>query len=192
MQETKVNENLKKGIFFDRDFRAEVEKHSGTPVSACFQCVKCTNGCPINYAMDIMPNRLIRMVQLGFRQRVLSSRTIWICASCETCTTRCPNDIDVARVMDTLRRMSIKSGDVAEPRVVMFHEAFLAAVKRTGRVHELEMLARFKLKTGDLLADAGLGWEMFKRGRIKLLPGRISRRHEIKRIFEQAERISSA
>jgi heterodisulfide reductase subunit C len=175
----------------DTAFRAEVERHSATPVSACFHCMKCTNGCPISYAMDIVPNRLMRMIQLGLRQRVLSSLTIWICSSCETCTTRCPNDIDVARVMDSLRQMSLKAGTVAEPQVPMFHEAFLAALKRTGRVHELEMITRYKLKSRNLLTDARLGWEMFKRGRLKLIPESVSKVDEVRKIFEQAEKRSS-
>ncbi|MBW2308536.1 MAG: 4Fe-4S dicluster domain-containing protein [Deltaproteobacteria bacterium] len=178
--------------FLDPGFRAEVDKRSGTPVSACFHCIKCTNGCPISYAMDIVPNRLMRMIQLGLRHRVLSSSTIWICASCETCTTRCPNDIDVARVMDSLRQMSLKAGTVAEPQIPMFHEAFLAVVKSTGRVHELEMLVRYKLKSGNLLSDVRLGWEMFKRGRLKLIPDNIARLHEVRRIFEEEERNSGA
>lgn len=182
---------LKTDAFLDHSFLAEIEKHSGTPVSACFHCMKCTNGCPISYAMDIVPNRLMRMIQLGLRERVLSSSTIWICASCETCTTRCPNDIDVARVMDSLRQMSLKAGSVAEPQVPMFHEAFLAALKSAGRVHELEMLARFKLKRGNLLADARLGWEMFKRGRLKLIPEDIAGLHEVRQIFERTEVRSS-
>jgi heterodisulfide reductase subunit C len=171
----------------DPGFRTEVERQSAAPVSACFQCMKCTNGCPVSYAMDIAPNRLMRMIQLGLRQRVLSSSTIWICASCETCTTRCPNDIDVARVMDCLRQMSLKVGIVAEPRIPIFHQAFLAALKRTGRVHELEMITRYKLKSRNLLADARLGWEMFKRGRLKLIPEGISGINEVRKIFEQAE-----
>ena len=175
----------------DPGFRADVEKRSGALVSACFHCMKCTNGCPISYAMDIVPNRLMRMIQLGLRDRVLSSSTIWICASCETCTTRCPNDIDVARVMDSLRQMSVKADTVAEPQVPMFHDAFLAALKRTGRVHELEMIARYKLKNRNLLADARLGWEMFKRGRLKLFPEKIAEVKEVRHIFEQAEERSS-
>ena len=171
----------------DPGFRVEVERLSGAPVSTCFQCMKCTNGCPVSYAMDIAPNRLMRMIQIGMRERVLSSSMIWICASCETCTTRCPNDIDVARVMDSLRQMSLKAKTVAEPRVPMFHNAFLAALKRTGRVHELEMISRYKIKSRNLLADARLGWEMFKRGRLKLIPEKIARLDEVREIFEQSE-----
>ncbi len=182
---------LKTDTLLDHGFLAKVERRSGTPVSACFHCLKCTNGCPISYAMDIVPNRLMHMIQLGLRERVLSSSIIWICASCETCTTRCPNDIDVARVMDSLRQMSLEAGSVAEPQVPMFHEAFLAALKRTGRVHELEMITRYKLKSRNLLADARLGWEMFKRGRLKLIPKNIAGLHEVRQIFEKAKVRSS-
>jgi len=71
-------------------FLEEVEGGSGVKVSACFQCRKCTNGCPVTFAMDLYPDQVMRYIQLGIREPVLNSSTIWVCASCETCTTRCP------------------------------------------------------------------------------------------------------
>src|SRR3990172_4909871 len=88
------------------DFLVDVEARSGQKVSACYQCRKCTNGCPLAFAMDVMPNQVMRMAQLGLGEELLGCKTIWICASCQTCTTRCPNDIDIAHLMDSLRQMS--------------------------------------------------------------------------------------
>src|SRR4030042_2127797 len=91
-------------------FLAAVESHSGERVCACSQCRKCTNGCPLAFAMDLKPNQVMRMVQLGLDDELLRAKTIWICASCQTCTTRCPNDIDIAHVMDSLRQLGRESG----------------------------------------------------------------------------------
>lgn len=166
----------------DGAFLSEVEGLSGVQVSACFHCEKCTSGCPVSYAMDLPPNLLIRHIQLGQRDKVLGSETIWVCASCITCSTRCPNDIDLAHVMDALRRMSMQQGTVSLPRVRAFHEEFMKAIRTHGRVHEIEMIARYKIKTGTFLEDMELGRELFARGRIRLIPERIKGRREVRDI----------
>ena len=85
-------------------FRDLVKRLSNEDVSRCYQCGKCTAGCPVAMEMDIMPNQVMRLIQIGVKDWVLSSSTIWLCLSCETCSTRCPEDIDLAKVMDTLRK----------------------------------------------------------------------------------------
>jgi heterodisulfide reductase subunit C len=170
----------------DSKLLEEVEERAHTKVSSCFQCLKCSSGCPVSYEMDYLPAQIIRMVNLGMLDEVLKSRTIWVCASCETCTTRCPNDIDIAQVMDTLREMALRSGK-AEPEENLrrFHEAFLLAIKTWGRVHELQMIGAYKLKTRRFMEDADIGKEMFKRGKIKLLPEPIKGRRAVRRLFKK-------
>lgn len=169
------------------EFLAEVESRSGVRVSACFQCEKCTSGCPVVYAMDLPPNVLVRHVQLGQRDRVLSSETIWICASCITCSTRCPNDIDLAHVMDALRRMSMEQGTVSLPHVQAFHRSFMEALATHGRIHEIELITRYKLRTGTYLEDARLGKELFVRGRVNFLPERVRGVREVREISRGSE-----
>ena len=163
----------------------------GEQIASCFHCTKCSSGCPVTFAMDVLPNRAVRMVQMGLKDQILESSTIWLCASCETCTTRCPNEVDIAGMMDVLRQMALREGVTpAEGAVPAFHQAFLAAVKKRGRVHELGMLASFKLKTlklGGLFKDSGLGWEMFKRGKLKILPSGIRGKKQVKAIFKRSE-----
>ena len=107
-------------------FLQEVERKSRQKISVCVQCEKGTNGCPVSFAMDIVPHKVIRLINLGLRDQVLKSDTIWICASCETCTARCPNDIDISHVMDSLRQISQNSGTEASDKNVPFlHDAFL-------------------------------------------------------------------
>ena len=89
---------------------AEVEKSSGENVSICYQCMKCSCGCPVTFAMDYLPNQIIHMIRIGLKDEVLKCASIWVCTSCETCTTRCPNDIDIAKIMDAMKIASLKSG----------------------------------------------------------------------------------
>jgi len=150
---------------------SEVVHRSGEKIQNCFQCQKCSAGCPVNFAMDILPNQIFRHIQYGHREKVLASKTIWLCAGCYACSVRCPNSIDIAKVMDTLRNLSFQSGvQAGEKDVTTFHSFFLNLIKTTGRMQELGLLALLKLKTGGLFRDAGLGYEMFRRGKIKLLP----------------------
>jgi len=90
-------------------FVARVEEISGQDLLACNQCGKCSAGCPIVAAMDILPSQVIRMAQLGMEE-VLESNTIWICASCLTCVTRCPKGVDLPRLMEALRQISLRKG----------------------------------------------------------------------------------
>jgi heterodisulfide reductase subunit C len=176
------------GLVRDSNWIVEVEALSGIKVSACYQCKKCSNGCPVVYAMDFQPNRLIRMIQLGLKEDVLRSATIWVCASCETCSTRCPNDIEIAALMDHLRQASIREGKVEkEKNTPIFHQTFLSSIRRNGRVHELMMIGEYRLKTGDFMSDLRLGWEMFKRGRLKLFPAGVKEIREIREIFKRSE-----
>jgi len=174
----------------DASFLREVEGALGQPISPCFHCSKCSSGCPVTFAMDVLPNRAVRMVQMGLKDQLLRSSTIWLCASCETCTTRCPNDVDIAHMMDVLRQISLREGVApAEKSVPAFHRAFLASVRKWGRVFEAGMLAGYSLKSGKgtgALKDAGLGWELFKRGKLRLWPARVRRRGQIRDIFRRA------
>jgi heterodisulfide reductase subunit C len=167
-------------------FLAAVESHSGQKVSACYQCRKCTNGCPLAFAMDLMPNQVMRMIQFGLEDELLRSKTIWICASCQTCTTRCPNDIDIAHVMDALRQLSRESGvPPGQEKVVKFHEAVLGSIYRHGRLFELGMVLRYKLAARDPLADAKLGWQMFTKGKLKFWPAKIAAKDQVRAMFRK-------
>lgn len=175
----------------DPAFCREIEDALGQRISQCFHCSKCSGGCPVTFAMDVLPNRAVRMVQMGLKDQLLASSTIWLCASCETCTTRCPNDVDIAALMDVLRQMSLREGVApAEKSVPAFHRAFLASVKRWGRVFEAGMLAAYALKSGKgkgVLDDAGLGWELFKRGKLRLWPARVREIRQIRNIFRRSQ-----
>ena len=177
------------GAAIDPSFPNLVIERSGENLLACYQCQKCSAGCPVAYAMDLLPNQIIRMVQFGFREKVLTSHTIWICASCYTCSVRCPNDIDIAKIMDTLRQVALDSEiKPAERDIPVFHSVFLDSIKSKGRIHELGLIWQYKIKTRDFMKDAALGWKMVKKGKIKLLPSKFGGGREIKGIFNRYEK----
>jgi heterodisulfide reductase subunit C len=82
-----------------------IEEYSGQDLMACYQCGKCSAGCPVAFAMDMLPSQVIRYAQLGLVDRLTESKTIWLCAACQTCYTRCPKGIDLSRIMEALREM---------------------------------------------------------------------------------------
>ncbi|MDK2821362.1 MAG: heterodisulfide reductase subunit [Clostridia bacterium] len=156
---------------------SSVAKKSSQPINRCYQCHKCTGGCPVTFAMDIMPHQVVRYVQLGLEEKLLESKTIWQCTACHTCGSRCPNGIDIAAINDALKQQAITNNvKPALPEVRTFHEAFLASVKNNGRVHELGMMLAFKRKTGTYLQDVSLGLKMFRRNKLRLLPKKIKNR----------------
>ena len=171
------------------NFLAEVNKKiHGVPLQSCYHCRKCTAGCPVATHMEYNPNKVIKMIQNGKRDQVLNSKTIWLCLSCETCITRCPNQVDIARMMDVLRQMAIEEGlGAREKNVLKFHEAFLAGIKRGGRINEPMMMVEYKLKSGDLFSDAVAGVEMFAKGKLSILSPRTKDMKSVKDIFEKTK-----
>ena len=90
------------------EFCARVAELSGQDLNLCYQCGKCSAGCPMSFAMDLLPNQVMRLVQLGLDEDIASCKTIWLCASCLACTVRCPKGVDIARVMEALRLLSLR------------------------------------------------------------------------------------
>ena len=173
-----------------REFMNEVQDELGTakrgvPTAIeCYQCGKCTAGCPVAYEMDIPPHQMMRAIQLGMRDQALSSRTIWVCAACETCSARCPQDADPAGVMDALRRIAYAEGAKSpEPDVPLFHRLFLGTVQQFGRVFEAGMIGLYNLFSGHYTKDLGLAPTMLLKGKLGLLPSMHGNRKLMKKLF---------
>jgi heterodisulfide reductase subunit C len=182
----------------DHTWLAEVDKIIGEDVEVCYQCKTCSSGCPVSFAMDIQPHQIIHMIRMGLKDEVLKSASIWLCVSCEACTTRCPNDIDVAKIMDAMKMASLKSGlKLGEKRVSIFHDAVLSSIKSSGRLFELGMIGMYTLKSGDIFSNlksgslfgqAKLGFQMIKKGKLKLFRKKIKGIKEIKKLFKKLKR----
>ena len=169
----------------DIDLKRRIQDACGENVMSCYQCGECTAGCPAAFAMDIAPNQVMRMAQLGMSEEILTSSAIWLCAGCETCATRCPRGVALSKVMDACRQIAVRSGKpVKEPAVLKFHEEFLREIARNGRVHEISLIAFYKLRSKRFLDDVLSGVQMFLKGKLGLLPSRIRGRGEVKRLFK--------
>ena len=165
----------------------EVERRSGTPVSACLQCHKCSTGCPIGPEMDYLPSQIMRLIHLGEESETLQSEAIWLCASCEACTTRCPMEIDIAGVMDTLRILAVeRKAAVPDARGEQFNRSFLSSVRRHGRVFELGMLTAYKIRCRDFFADMDKAPTMLAKGKLSLRPNRSASAGEVRKVFQRA------
>jgi len=170
----------------DSSLQSLVEELTGEKLSACYQCGKCSAGCPAAYAMDRLPHQIIRLIQLNQRDKVLNSHAIWLCASCQTCTTRCPKDVDLARIMDALRELALQEGRTAqESDAVVFQQVFLNWVRRTGRQFEGGLVGEYKLRTGHFFQDLGAAPKMM--GKLKMIPRGIKGRQAVQRIFRKCE-----
>ncbi len=170
------------------DFTSQVENLSHAGLYRCLQCTKCTSGCPVSARSDRRPHELVRLVQLGQRETVLSSRMIWECTSCHTCGTRCPQNVDIAAMNDVLRQMS-RSTSLVHARTALptFNQLFLKAIRRSGRVHEFGLLAWFKLFTFRLFDDLGKFFMMLFKGKISLWPRPAVGKKALKKLFAMVE-----
>jgi heterodisulfide reductase subunit C len=171
------------------EFREELEKKASTDVAKCYQCGKCTAGCPMNYLMDITPSQVIRFCQLGIKEKVLNSRAIWYCVFCDTCSTRCPQDVDIKGVMDAFRRMAVKEGIIEKAKDVdLFQKAFSGSIYSFGRVYEPGMVVNFNLRSGKLFKDVTLFPLMLLKRKISLKPN-LMRVNEVRKLFKKVKEI---
>jgi len=101
----------------------KVSELSEQNLYSCYQCGKCSGGCPSVSEMDLLPNQVIKLLQLGMLDDASTSNTMWICASCFTCSVRCPKGVDLAKVMEALRQISLrKNVDYVEVRKISAKE----------------------------------------------------------------------
>ena len=163
---------------------AEVIERSGADLNRCYHCQSCGNGCPFVQAMDYTPNQVLRLVQFGMRQEVLTCKTIWVCVGCHTCSSQCPMGIDIADMMDTLRLMAVEEGvAIGKPNIIDFHEEVLRSLEKYGRAHKLGIMLGYKRQTGRWLRDLDVGLKMLARRKLDLIPSRVRDVKEITDLF---------
>jgi heterodisulfide reductase subunit C len=167
----------------------EIDHRSGEFIELCYHCHKCTAGCPVVDAMEYGPDQILRMIALNQCDDVLQSKDIWLCAGCFTCATRCPNDIDISAVMDSLRQVALEQGyKIGEPDTLLFHRIFMGVVSNLGRSHEAFSLGLFKvLSHVPLLNDMDSGVNLFVRGKVPIFPKQTKARQQVRQIIQRSK-----
>jgi heterodisulfide reductase subunit C len=123
------------------DFVKMVNEISGQNVQNCYQCGRCSSGCPLTFAMKLLPSELIRLVQLGLEKEALETNTPWVCASCLTCHARCPRGVDLAKVMEALRKIMLRPGISNRVELKDIPKETLAKLPQQGIVSGLRKLS---------------------------------------------------
>jgi heterodisulfide reductase subunit C len=166
-----------------------IRGNEGLDPEACFSCRKCSAGCPVANDMEPAPHQLVRLVAAGLEEEALRSSGIWLCTSCQACTTRCPNGVDVAGLIDALKQQAVACGlKPRDGRMLAFHRAFLDEVRVRGRVHEMALIARYSLRARRPPGDVRLGARMVRKGKIPLAPLKKTATGELRRLFERGKR----
>jgi len=179
----------------DSEFLRIVERLSGQNVSACYQCGKCSSGCPVLPDVELSPNRVIRMVQFGLEDDALDNEMIWSCAGCGTCTSRCPEGIDIGRVFDSLRAIAERKGVVHAPgatQVRTFYRAFLDCVREFGRNSEIGLMGAYNISSGRLTTNVVKAPWFLLKAKLAWTVHKVERIDRMKRVYQRIEEIEQA
>ncbi len=175
----------------DTRFARELDPRGEWRIFSCYQCKKCSSGCPMERDSDLHPHEIIRMVQMGRKEEALRSRGIWMCVSCQTCVTRCPMNVDTPALIDALRAMATrKETPRSARRVPMFNRVFLECIKRLGRIYEIGMMGAFKAGSQDLFTDVNKFPMMLRKGKLRVIPSLPGRRGNLRKIFKTTKKAS--
>ena len=162
----------------------------GERIARCLQCGTCTGSCPVSYTMDISPRTVIALFRAGEIEEILKSRTIWVCASCYMCTTRCPQAIKITDLLYALKRTAMEAGLYPDRfPVYLLSRIFVRLVNRYGRNHEMFLLLFYYLRRNplELVRLIPLGVRLWRKGRILLFPSKIKGIKTIREILHAAE-----
>ena len=180
---SKIKRTIKYESDLDKNFLNEIASIPGCEnIYDCIQCGNCSGICPLSIYMDYTPRRIIAMTREGFKEEVLSSLTIWLCASCYACTVNCPAGIKITDVMYALKRRAIEE-KVYPSRfpIPILAQSFFNAVRSYGRNTESRVVISLWLKSNilKLFRNASLGWALIQRGRMPLTQEKVKEKNEI-------------
>lgn len=167
----------------------------GEKIKKCLQCGTCSGTCPVSAFMDMTPRKTIASIRAGMIEDVLRSRAIWICASCYSCTVRCPAGIKVTDTMYALKRIAMKMKIYPDDFPVhALSRTFMGNVQKYGRNYELGLGVKYFMKSNcvKLFTSAGYGLSLIRRGRMGLLPKRIKRVSQVQAIIKRASEFEEA
>jgi len=167
----------------DSAFRDFILKSPGCEkIPTCMQCGICAGSCPVSHEMDYTPRQLVRMIQLGLKQEVLNSNTIWICTSCFSCSVRCPRGIRPTELMETLKPIAIAAG--IKNKNAKFDMIFSDVVRKNGRASEFLLISKYGLSEPGVIKQAPFGLSLMFKGKLPLASYKMEDTHELKAIFK--------
>ena len=161
---------------------------AGAKLHECYQCGKCAAGCPMAETMDLKPRQVIRHLQLGLLDEALRSKGPWICATCYTCSARCPHDVPIAQLMEAVRQQAELAGIRPIKRSYVSTNYFLLPVRWFGRSSEFLYTAFYNVLSGRLFQHFNYLPAMLAAGKLKFFPAKIKNRAAIRRIMNNCER----
>ena len=164
----------------------EIAAEAGVNLKDCYQCGKCTAGCPLADGMDLMPREVIRFLQLGAVDVVLNAKTPWICAQCVVCSSRCPQNVDICSTMRAVRLASKRAGKRPVREADVFDDEFIANVKAHGVSNEQYLAAAYNVKSGHFMQDAGNAVRMLRREMVGVAMHNIEGRDEVAALIDRA------
>ena len=170
----------------DKQACEAIAADAGVNLKDCYQCGKCTAGCPLADGMDLMPREVIRYLQLGAIDVVLNAKTPWICAQCVVCSSRCPQNVDICSTMRAGRLASKHAGKRPVPEADIFDDEFIANVRAHGVSNEQYLAAFYNLKSGHLMQDMGNAARMLTRGLVGVAMHNTKGRAEVAALVDRA------
>jgi heterodisulfide reductase subunit C len=178
---------IKREAELDKDFSKHIAKLAhGEKLYGCIQCGNCSSTCPLSPYMDYTPRKVIAMVKAGFRDEVLSNSTIWLCASCYSCSVECPKGIKITDIMYALKREAILKKIYPKGHTIpAMSKAFFDTVKISGRSNEVFLLLRYYMRTNILksLGFVGVGWKLLKTGRLSIFEEKMKGKRDFQKMI---------
>lgn len=179
--------NLTETTGEERNFVNEIAQNAGVNLRDCYQCGKCSAGCPMAEAMDLPPQQIMRLLQMGKVDQVLKAESPWICAQCNTCSARCPQKVDTAAVMREVRRASHATGHHKLHDSNVFETLFIKGIKSKGKSNEQYLAAQYNLASGHFMQDAFAAPKMYQKNMIGISIQQSQNPEAIKTIVEKCQ-----
>jgi len=169
-----------------KEIANNIAEEAGVKLHECYQCGKCTAGCPMSHAMDLMPRQIMRYMQLGMVEETLKSKSIWLCAACGTCFERCPHSVDLTSLVEALRHEAKHQKLCSVKEVDIFTEVFLGNVNAFGKSQEVILAGMYNTLTGNLTQNLGNVPHMIRHELVKPEIHSVKDKESVRRLMKAA------
>ena len=169
----------------DRKLARAIAARAGVNLHDCYQCGKCSAGCPMAQEMDLTPQQIMHALQAGLVNRALEARGPWVCAGCMVCSTRCPQEIDICSIMREVRRESHAQGKRAVPESDTFETTFINGIRKNGRSNEQYLAAAYNVKSGHFMQDMGNAPKMLAKGLVGIGKNKVKDKAAVAKLVDK-------